>query len=97
MQLHASDVCAKWQIRGYGGLNCDDTYRLVFESLAIMSGTSLNYGLVGVGVAILEEVTVEAGLWVSYSQATPGVALCILLPADERVELSVPFPAPCLP
>jgi hypothetical protein len=34
---------------------------------------------------------------VSYAQATPSVAdSLLLLPADQDVELSVPFPAPCL-
>jgi hypothetical protein len=65
----------------------------------IASGTIKRNGLVGVGVALLEEVgRYGAGFWVSYTQTTPSVAHNVLHLADKDVELSAPPPtAPCLP
>lgn len=40
----------------------------------------------------------EVSFNILYAQAMPSVAQNLLLvPADEDVELSCPFPAPCLP
>jgi hypothetical protein len=66
----------------------------------IGSVTIRRCGLVGVGVALLEEVChyVGMGFEIFYVQATPRVARSLLLlPVDHAVELSAPSPAPCLP
>ena len=57
------------------------------------------YALVGVGVALLEEVChCEVGFEVSYAQTMPRVAHnCLRLPLDQDVKLLAPSPAPCLP
>lgn len=58
------------------------------------------------GVSLLEYVSpswrkciiMEVSFNILYAQAMPSVAQNLLLvPADEDVELSCPFPAPCLP
>lgn len=65
---------------------------------SIGSGTNRRYGLVGVGVALLEEVYHWGwvGFEVSDSQARPNGSLLFLLPTNLDVELSAPFLAPCL-
>lgn len=63
----------------------------------IGNGITRRYSLVGIGMALLKCVNVEAGFEVSSAQATPSVVQNILLlPADQDVELPVPSPAPCL-
>jgi len=59
------------------------------------NGTIRRCGLVGVGVALLEEVChCEVSFEVSYAQALPSVEHSLLLPLDE--EPSAP-PTPSLP
>ena len=55
-------------------------------------------GLVGVGVALLEEVChCGGGFEISCAQGTPRVTHSLLLPLDQAVELLAPSPASCLP
>ena len=54
------------------------------------------YGLVRVGVALFEVVSLRVGFEVSEAQARPNGSLFFLLPMDPGVELSAPSPAPCL-
>lgn len=63
------------------------------------SGTIRSCGLVGVGVALLEEVCplVGGGADFEVSEAQPGVLALFLLPADLDVEILTPYPTPRLP
>jgi hypothetical protein len=69
----------------------------VFECLTIRSDTIRRCDLVGVGVALLEEMC-HCGGW---ALSSPMLKLCpmwtLLLLLDPDVELSAPSPAPCLP
>ena len=71
----------------------------MFEYLVIGSGTIRRYGLVGVDVALLEELChCGAGFEFSYTQAMPSVAYILsLLSVDQDIELSAPSPASHLP
>ena len=57
----------------------------------IGSGAIIRCGLVGISVSLCEQAlrlhVLKVGL----------VHRLLLLPADQDVELSTPFPAPCLP
>ena len=63
-----------------------------------MRGTTRRCGLVGVGVALSEDVChYGAGFEGSYAQVKPTVfPSLLLLPVDQDVQLSAPYPAPCL-
>ena len=52
-------------------------------------------GLVGIGVALSEEVCHWG--WVLRFQKLKASPMADSLPADQDVELSATFPAPCLP
>jgi hypothetical protein len=73
-------------------------YRLIdLNAWLPESGTIRRCGLVGVGVAFLEEIRHwGVGFEVSDAQAKPSVSPLFLLPVDPDVELSAPFPTPCL-
>lgn len=62
------------------------------------SGTIRMCDLFGVGVALLEEVSLWGrGFEVSYAQALPSVGSSpLLLPANQGIQLSAPSPVPCL-
>jgi hypothetical protein len=49
------------------------------------------YDLVGVGVALLEEVVTGGGLWVLDAQATPSMATSSCFLRDPEVEFSAPL------
>lgn len=68
-------------------------------SLNIGSGTVSRYGLVGVGVTLLEEPChCGESFEFSYIQVMPsGAHSLYFLSVDQDIELSVPSPAPCLP
>ena len=67
------------------------------NACTICSGTIKRCGLVGVGVALLEEVChCEGGFEVSYMLKLCPVHGLLLLLADQDVELSAPSSAQCL-
>ena len=74
---------------GCGGLNKNGPRRL------IGSNTIRRYGLVGVGMAVLEEVC-HWGRALRFQMPKPG-PVSLSLPANLNVELSAASAAPCLP
>lgn len=62
----------------------------MFECMTIKSGTTKSYGLVGVDMALMEEVCyLGMGFKVLYAEAIASVAHTVpLLPTDKDVALS---------
>jgi hypothetical protein len=80
-------------IEWYGGLNKNGPHRLRYlNAWIIRSGTIRRCGIVGVGVALLEEVqvTVGMGFEVSYAQIWPMWHSLLLQPMNQDTELSAP-------
>ena len=66
----------------------------------IDSNTTRKYSLVGMVVALLENMypLLGEGFKDFYTQAMSSVIFsCLLLPVDQDIEPSVPCPATCLP
>ena len=73
----------------WGSLNGTDPQKLT------ESGTIRRCGFVEVDMMLLEWR--QALRAYTYAQATPSVLVQFLLPLNQDVELSAPFPVPCLP
>ena len=79
-----------------GDLNSTGSHRLIcLNAWPIGSGTIRRCGFIGgVWPSWRLGIMVEGGFEVSYAQAKPSVAhTLLLLPEDQDVELSAPFPA----
>ena len=72
---------------------------MCLNAYPIGSGTIWKHDLVGVSVALLEEVCHHGVVFeISFDQAMSSVTHnLLLLPADQDVELSSPSSASCLP